>query len=104
LPEEKIQKRVALSMAEGGRLLDMATVDELVAVVNGLDTGARIGDTHRESAVPVVNQMANAAQFTGHAGHIAGDLPGCGTECRGFCALPWAAPLEPSRPGPRQSR
>ncbi len=40
----KVQKRVALSMAEGIRLVDVAAVDELVAVVMGLDTGARIGD------------------------------------------------------------
>ena len=31
-------------MAQGVRLVDAATVDELVAVVVGLDTGARIGD------------------------------------------------------------
>jgi hypothetical protein len=42
--KEKIQKRVALSMAEGVRFADVATVDELVAVVIGLDTRARIGD------------------------------------------------------------
>ncbi len=40
----KVQKRVALSMAEAMRLADVATADELVAVVVGLDTGARIGD------------------------------------------------------------
>jgi integrase len=42
--KEKALRRVALSMAEGVRLVDVATVDELVAVVIGLDTGARIGD------------------------------------------------------------
>ena len=42
--KEKVQKRVALSMAEGVRLVDVAKADELVAVVIGLDTGARIGD------------------------------------------------------------
>lgn len=44
---KKIQKRVALSalsMAEGVKLVDAAGVDELVAIVVGLDTGARIGD------------------------------------------------------------
>jgi len=39
--KEKVQKGVALSMAEGVRLVDVATVDELVAVVTGLDTGVR---------------------------------------------------------------
>ena len=42
--KEKIKKRVALSMAEGLKLVDAATIDELVAVIMGLDTGARIGD------------------------------------------------------------
>jgi len=42
--KEKVKKRVALSKAEGMRLVDAATVDELVAIVVGLDTGARIGD------------------------------------------------------------
>ena len=38
--KEKVQKRVALSMAEAVRLVDVATVDQLVAIVIGLDTGA----------------------------------------------------------------
>jgi integrase len=42
--KEQAKKRVALTMAEGIKLVDAATVDELVAVVVGLDTGARIGD------------------------------------------------------------
>jgi hypothetical protein len=41
---EKVKKRVALSKAEGMKLVDAATMDELVAIVVGLDTGARIGD------------------------------------------------------------
>jgi len=48
--KERAQKRVALSMAEGVRLVDVATVDELVAVVIGLDTGARIGDAFEMEA------------------------------------------------------
>jgi integrase len=42
--KEQAKKRVALSMTEGVKLVDAAAVDELVAIVVGLDTGARIGD------------------------------------------------------------
>jgi len=50
---EKVKRRVALSMAEAMRLVDAATVEELVAVVIGLDTGARIGDAFGMEAARV---------------------------------------------------
>jgi|GEM_PF-7054173 integrase len=51
--KQQAKKRVALTMAEGIKLVDAATVDELVAVVVGLDTGARIGDAFGMEAARV---------------------------------------------------
>ena len=59
---ERVRKRVALSVADGVKLVDAATVEELVAIVIGLDTGARIGDALGMEA-PRVNLNEGKIEF-----------------------------------------